>query len=138
MKLSLNEDWLATLIGLAIVAIVASGLIGPGPQNVTVRAEPGSGDGETILVIENARVTGRIGEQTVTVEGADQSLWFACRDGVISAVTLDELGTLAAPLPIELPINAALTLYNQCEQPASITYRTDAAIRFPLFNVFGR
>lgn len=38
----LNEDWLATLIGLAIVAIVGFGVLGPGAQSVALKADPGT------------------------------------------------------------------------------------------------
>lgn len=127
--MKLNEDWLATIIGLAMVAVVALGLIGPGPQNVTITAEPGETITRDVIERDNARITGRIGEEAVEIEG-DDAFAFICEAGAIRAQA--PLGAAATSG------RAALTLHNDCDQPASITYRTDAAIRWPLFNVFGR
>jgi hypothetical protein len=127
--MKLNEDWLATIIGLAIVAVVALGLIGPGPQNVTITAEPGETTARDVIDRQNARISGRIGAESVQVAG-DAGFTFVCDETGIHSLPWDA----AAPMSGNMP----LTLDNQCEQPASITYRTDAAIRWPLFNVLGR
>lgn len=127
--MKLNEDWLATIIGLGIVAVVALGLIGPGPQNVTITAEPGETITRDVIARDNARITGRIGEDSAQIESGD-TFSFVCE--------ADGIRTQSAQEGAPASGRAVLTLDNQCDQPASITYRTDAAIRFPLFNVFGR
>lgn len=38
--MKLNEDWLATFIGLGIVAVIGLGLLGPGPQRATLKPVP--------------------------------------------------------------------------------------------------
>ncbi len=127
--MKLNEDWLATIIGLALVAVVALGLLGPGPQNVTITAEPGEMTSREVIDRENARVTGRIGEDSVQIEGNGSSA-YACENAVLRALSSDAAVVASG--------RVTLTLDNQCDQPASITYRTDAALRWPLFNVLGR
>jgi hypothetical protein len=50
---TLNEDWLATIIGLAIVVIIALGVIGPGPQSITINAPAGETRTTTLLPLDN-------------------------------------------------------------------------------------
>lgn len=133
-RFSLTEDWLATIIGLIIVAVVALGLIGPGPQSVTLTAKPGETIKKTARPLDGWKASAALGGEKVTVTDAPKQLLdgqqypFTCADGTISA----EAGDLTA----SFPSGAHLVLTNNCDMDASITYSTSAAVRWPLFGIF--
>lgn len=133
-RFSLSEDWLATIIGLIIVAIVGLGLLGPGPQSVTLTAKPGETIEKTAKPRDGWKTSATIGGEKVTVADAPKQLFdgqpypFTCADGTISA----EAGDLTA----SFPSGAHLSLTNNCDADASITYTTSAAVRWPLFGIF--
>lgn len=131
---SLSEDWLATIIGLVIVAIVGLGLLGPGPQSVTLTAKPGETVEKTAKPLGGWKTSATIGGEKVTVTDAlkqlldSQQYPFTCADGTIKA----EAGDLTA----SYPSGAHLVLTNNCDADTSITLTTSAAVRWPLFGIF--
>lgn len=135
-RFSLSEDWLATIIGLIIVAVVASGLIGPGPQTVTLAAKPGETVEKTAKPSSGWKVSATIsGEKTAVADAPKQLLDgqqypFTCTNGTIAA----EAGDLTA----SFPSGAHLALTNNCDTEVIITYSTSAAVRWPLFGIFQR
>ncbi|MDX2140657.1 MAG: hypothetical protein SF123_21420 [Chloroflexota bacterium] len=145
---TLSEDWLATIIGLAIVAVVALGLLGPGPQNVTVRAEPGEFASAIVGDSFFRQVTICIGDTTTEINTQvgflnDVGYAFWCRGRGIQVIKQMDVRGIPELQDNDIIITPqfgrlSFWIQNDCDQPASITYRTDAAIRWPLFNVFGR
>lgn len=136
-RFSLSEDWLATIIGLLIVAIIGLGLIGPGPQTVTLKAAPGESVDKTARPHDGWKASATIGGEKAVVEGAPKQLVdaqlypFVCDGGQMAA----EAGDSSLSLPSG---GAYLTLTNNCDAEASLTYTTDYAIRWPLFGIFKR
>jgi hypothetical protein len=133
-RFSLSEDWLATIIGLIIVAIVGLGLLGPGPQSVILNAKPGKSVEKTARPPDGWKVSATIGGEKATIADAPKQLLdgqqypFTCNDGTISVQ--------AGDLTTSLPSGAHLMLTNNCNADAVITYTTSAAIRWPLFGIF--
>ncbi|MBI5671630.1 MAG: hypothetical protein HZC41_26860 [Chloroflexi bacterium] len=133
-RFSLSEDWLATIIGLVIVAIVGLGLLGPGPQSVTLTAKPGETVEKTARPLSGWKASATIGGEKITVADAPRQLSdgqqypFTCADGTIAA----EAGDLTA----SFPSGAHLVLTNNCAAEATITYTTSTAVRWPLFGIF--
>ncbi|NWG18312.1 MAG: hypothetical protein HXY41_16940 [Chloroflexi bacterium] len=136
-RFSLSEDWLATLIGLLIVAIIGLGLIGPGPQSVTLKAKPGESVDKTARSLDGWKVSATVGGEKAAVEGAPTQLLdaqvypFVCEGGQMIAEAVDS--SLSLP-----PGGTYLTLTNNCDAEVSLTYTTDYAIRWPLFGIFKR
>lgn len=130
----LSEDWLATIIGLIIVAVIGLGLLGPGPQTVTLKAQPGESAAQTAKPLNGWKASATLGGEKVTVADAPKQLFdgqpypFTCADGVIAAGTGDSTATF--------PSGAHLLLTNNCEAEAVLTYTTDYAIRWPVFGIF--
>lgn len=140
-KFTLSEDWLATLIGLAIVLIIALGVIGPGPQ--TLRLAAGAGETASLDIpavggwqvsVSMAGESASLAESSanvVDVQGG-AGYTFICGRGVVLA--LEEANGLDG---LEAG-QARLFLDNQCESEVIITYRHGYAIPWPLFNLFVR
>lgn len=136
----LSEDWLATLIGLAIVFIIGSGLLGPGAQNVSIRAEAGETGAAALRPLSGWRVSATLdGERTSEAEAptalnAGETTVITCHDGALSAqaATLPE-GVEAAPAG-----RAQIIVVNECEGVVSLTYQTSALVPWPVFNLFSR
>jgi hypothetical protein len=135
MNIKLNEDWLATLIGLLIVAVIGLGVLGPGPQNVTVNALPGEVDSAQVSPSAGAQVSALLGEAAVLVQDGGEGLLFLCEAGTIRVITAAEQASRRADVP---PDQGNFALINNCDQPAQITFKTSAALRWPLLNVFNR
>lgn len=139
----LSEDWLATIIGLVIVLVIGSGLLGPGPQNVSLKAEAGeSASGATVPAISGWKISGTLNGEKTTVENAPAVFestgvyLFQCDGDTLSLVGTLPLGTETvetAPAG-----KARLEFDNQCSAAASLTFTTDAAIRWPIFNLLAR
>jgi hypothetical protein len=134
----LSEDWLATIIGLAIVLIIGAGLLGPGPQNVTITAPPGETAELEVLPLSNWQVTATLGGESTSIENAWTSLGngqvyaYSCHDSVITGESPvgDDTGTLSS--------RALVVIINECDAEIRLTQRTNAAIPWPVFGLFGR
>lgn len=135
----LNEDWLATLIGLALVAIVGFGLLGPGAQSVALKADPGAtaakearalGGWSVSIKLDGAKVDGVDAPKALT---AGRNYVFTCANGVVS-VTESE----TPPDGVSAPGagRAQLVAVNNCDAPLDLGYSTGALVRWPLFNIF--
>jgi len=139
----LSEDWLATIIGLVIVLVIGAGLLGPGPQNVSLKAEAGeSASGATVPAISGWKISGTLNGEKAAIENAPTALestsvyLFQCDGDTLSLVGTLPLGTETvetAPAG-----KARLEFDNQCSAAASLTFTTDAAIRWPIFNLLAR
>ncbi len=131
-RLALSEDWQATLIGLALVAVIGLGLAGPGPQTVTLTAAPGAVAAGSAPAAGGWKTSATLDGQQVTVTGATAALaagsqyQYVCRDG---AVTVDVAAGAGAP---------QLTLANDCAAEVTLTLARGSAIPWPLFGVFAR
>ena len=66
-RFKLTEDWLATLIGLAIVLIIALGLLGPGAQTVTVEVAPGETVSQEVPALTGWQVPASTGAERLTI-----------------------------------------------------------------------
>lgn len=135
----LNEDWLATLIGLALVVILGFGLLGPGAQNVALKADPGAtaakearalGGWAVSVKLDGAKVEGVEAPKTLA-DG--QTYVFTCADG---AVTLAESATPPDGVNAPAAGKAQLVLVNNCDAPLDLAYSIGALVRWPLFNIF--
>lgn len=137
--LRLNEDWLATLIGLALVVIVGLGLLGPGAQSVAIKADPGAsaakearalGGWSVSVKLDGAKVEGVSAPKALT---AGSTYIFTCADG---AVTVAESAT--PPDGVNAPASgkAQLVVVNDCAAPLELSYSIGALVRWPLFNIF--
>jgi hypothetical protein len=136
-----SEDWVATFIGLSIVLIIGVGLLGPGPQTVKLTAAAGKTTSAQLLPLSDWRVSATIGETSASVENsitaltAGSTVVITCREGILSAKAADVL-----PSGIEVPVadRAQIVLANQCAADVAVSYRTSAAIPWPVFNLFNR
>jgi hypothetical protein len=135
----INEDWLATLIGLALVVVVGFGLLGPGAQSVALSADPGASAANEARAVGGWGVSLKLDGETVngvaapTALSAGRSYVFTCDNG---AVSVSESET--PPAGVAAPANgrAQLVLVNNCDAPLSLTYSIGALVRWPLFNLF--
>jgi len=140
-RFSLSEDWLATLIGLILVAVVGFGLLGPGAQSRKLEANAGeSAPAAYLLPIAGWKASATLGGEKVTVEGAPTALApdsvtaFVCANGQL---TLDpELAATISARPEGG--KATVLLVNQCDGKVVLTYATDPIIRWPLFGLLAR
>ncbi|MBL8156481.1 MAG: hypothetical protein JNM70_20040 [Anaerolineae bacterium] len=136
-----SEDWLATFIGLAIVLIIGAGLLGPGPQTANLTAAAGETKSAQLLPLSGWRVTATLGGTSATVENsisaltAGSTVVITCREGTLTAQAAEVL-----PSGLEAPAanRAQIVLANECAADAAVSYRTSAAIPWPVFNVFNR
>jgi hypothetical protein len=135
----LSEDWLATIIGLAIVLVIGLGLIGPGPQNVTITAPPGEESQRAVLPLKTWQVSATLGGEAASIENAwtalngGQAYFYTCRDGVITGEEQPPAGDMGTVSSRSLVI-----ITNECDQEVIITQRTNPAIPWPVFGLFGR
>lgn len=137
----LSEDWLATIIGLVIVFVVGSGLLGPGAQNVSIRAEAGETTSAALRPVSGWRVSATLNGERASIIDAPtdlangQNVVVRCIDGELlaqSEITIPE--GLSAP-PED---RAQVIVVNECAATVSVTYQTNALIPWPLFNLFSR
>lgn len=133
-RLTLPEDWQATLVGLAIVTVIGLGLIGPGPQTITLTAAPGAAADAAAPAAAGWKASAVLGGDSVPVDGtaaatlvAGSVYAFTCRDGAVALeVRAAEVGQ---PL---------LTLVNACAAEAVVTLKRDYAIPWPVFGLLAR
>lgn len=132
-KLSLSEDWQATIIGLVIVAVIGLGLIGPGPQTVTLKAAAGAAVEMSAPAAGGWKTSAALDGDKVDVAGAVSALaagsayTFTCRDGAVALETSAADGG-----------QPRLTLENACAGEAVVTLKRDNAVPWPLFGWFAR
>lgn len=132
-RLALSEDWQATLIGLAIVALISLGLIGPGPQTVTLKAAAGAATESSAPAANGWKMSATLDGEKVDLTGAASALAagsvyaFICRDGAVAV----EMAAAAAGEP-------QLTLTNACAGEVVVTLTRSNAIPWPLFGLFAR
>lgn len=132
---TLSEDWQATLIGLAIVAVIGLGLIGPGPQTVTLKAAagaaaeasaPAAGGWKTSATLDGAKVD--VAGAVSSALAAGSLYAFTCQDGALALEAAAENGAGTAQI----------ALANECAGEAVVTLKRDNAIPWPLFGLFAR
>lgn len=140
-RFSLSEDWLATLIGLSIVAIVGFGLLGPGAQSRKLEADAGeSAPAAYLLPISGWKASATLDGEKVAVEGAPGTLApgsvtaFVCANGQLAADAELAATILARPEDSK----ATVLLVNNCDGKVVLTYTTDPIIRWPLFGLLAR
>ncbi|MBL8145344.1 MAG: hypothetical protein JNL34_03075 [Anaerolineae bacterium] len=145
-RFSLSEDWLATLIGLLLVAVIGFGLLGPGAQSHKLTAAAGESANAYALPIGGWKAAFTVDGEKVTVADAPTSLEpesadaparvvaFTCADGQL-ALDPDLAATISARPEGG---KATLLLVNDCDVPVTVTYTTDPIVRWPLFNLFAR
>lgn len=134
----LSEDWIATGIGLLIVLIIGTGLIGPGAQNATLKAQAGESAQAALLALDGWQIGSEgaaVPANPVSRLVAGAAYQYQCTEGQMTAQQLDAL-----PDGINPPGagKALVLLQNDCEQAITLTYRRDAALRWPLFGLLGR
>lgn len=140
-KFTLSEDWQATLIGVAIVLIIGFGVLGAGPQTVRLTAAAGETQTIALLPISGWSVSAALDGATIPLADAPRNLTegstylFTCANGTLTA---DPNPALQDVLTLPPAGRAQLLLVNDCAGEVTITYRTSAAIRWPLFNLFSR
>lgn len=128
-----SEDWQATLIGLAIVAVIGLGLIGPGPQTVTLKAAAGAVAEASAPAAGGWKISAKLGSDTVNIGGAVPVLaagsvyTFTCRDGAVVLETVTSDGK-----------QPQLSLVNACADEVVVTLKRDNAIPWPVFGWFAR
>lgn len=129
----LNEDWLATIVGLLIVASAGLGLFGSGPQTMSITAAPEETASTDINGTGGWSVSARMGDKTITVIDAYTRLYdstaysYVCENGEVSASGED--------LTLSLQ-DALVSLTNNCDSALTLTYRKGNAIPWPLFGLF--
>lgn len=132
MKLNLAEDWQATLAGLAMVAAIGLGLVGPGPQTVTLTAAPGAAAEAFAPAAGGWKISAALDGESIYMAGgaalaAGGVYEFICRDGAL---------TLAAGAADGG--QARLTLANECAGDVALTLKRENAIPWPLFGLLAR
>lgn len=136
---TLNEDWLATLVGLALVVIIGFGLLGPGAQSVALKADPGAtaakearalGGWGVSVKLDGAKVEGVDAPKTLA---AGSTYVFTCANG---AVTVAESATPPEGVNAPAAGKAQLVVVNTCDAPLELSYSIGALVRWPLFNIF--
>lgn len=137
----LSEDWQATLIGLLIVALIGSGIFGPGGQNVSVKAAAGASGVTSLRPLSGWQVSATLAgdklvpESPATTAVAGESVILVCREG---ALMRGDGSLVPADTPRPPEDRAQLVLVNQCDGEVVVTYRTSALIPWPVFNLFSR
>lgn len=136
--LTLNEDWLATLVGLVIVLIVGAGLLGPGAQNVTLQAASFESVSQDVRAMDGWQASATLGGERVsivdapTIFEAGGHYTFTCLQGGLTAARTD-----APPEGVALPPDhARITLSNECQAGVSLSLRTNPIIPWPVFRLF--
>ncbi|MCL4249293.1 MAG: hypothetical protein KJ065_14190 [Anaerolineae bacterium] len=135
----LSEDWLATIVGLVIVAVLGFGLLGPGALSVKLSAAPGASVDGTARALSGWKASATLGSEALALP-ADMPTRFenqtvyalTCANGAISANATQDL-TLSYP-----PDGALLTLDNQCDGDLVVTFTTDPILRWAPFGLFTR
>ncbi|MCC6613819.1 MAG: hypothetical protein IT320_10100 [Anaerolineae bacterium] len=135
----LSEDWLATIVGLALVLVIGFGLLGPGAQSLKLSAAPGETvDGSTRVMSgwkASATLNGDALALPVNIPTRfdNQTVYtLTCANGAISASATQDL-TLSYP-----PDGALLALNNECDGDVVVTYTTDPILQWAPFGLFTR
>jgi hypothetical protein len=136
----LNEDWLATVIGLILALIIGLGLLGAGQQSVAVNAAPGKNAARPANAVGGWAVSATIGDKKVTIADAPKQLErgktyvITCKDGALTAVlAADTLPEGITPAPAD---RAQIAIANTCDAEVRLTYSVGAVVPYPLFRLF--
>lgn len=133
MMPKLKEDWLATIVGLLIVASVGLGLVGSGPQTVNIQADPGETTTQDIKAIGGWSVSATLADEAAPVTDAYTRLSYStaydyvCENGTVTASGED------MTLSIE---ESLVSITNNCDAVVKLTYKMGNAIPWPLFKWF--
>lgn len=138
---TLSEDWLATLIGLAIVFIIGAGVLGPGPQSEKVSAAAGETTGTDVRALDDWKISATLDGKKVPISGAITDLGkgdraiYVCVEGAIRISDADELD-VSAEVSAPKKNRAQVVLVNSCDAKVVLSLTTDPAIRWPVFELF--
>lgn len=136
-SLKVSEDWLATIVGLAIVLVIGIGVFGPGPQTAKLTTAAGESVSTEVLARDDWKVSATIGGEKTTIAMSYTALdsgkvyAYECLDGQITPIaeTLDTATREDAD-------KALISLQNNCDAKVVLTYQTDLAILWPIFGLF--
>jgi hypothetical protein len=134
----LSEDWVATFIGLAIVLVIGTGLLGPGLHSVKLTATPGKTVSTSAPALDGWAISVTLDGEEVTVQDAfttletDTNYDYTCRDGAITAEVLADIPILN-PLPEG---QAEIFITNECAAAVIVSYKISSAIPWPVFGLF--
>jgi hypothetical protein len=136
-KINLTEDWLATIVGLLLVAVIGLGALGPGAQSVALSADAGATTSAALRPLAGWSLSAKLGGNAVTLADAPtafvagQVVVITCRDGALS---------LSPDVPDGVPAppegRAQVMLVNACDTGVTLTFTTRALIPWPMFNWF--
>jgi hypothetical protein len=134
----LTEDWLATSLGIIIVLVLGLGVLGSGPQDVALSAGAGSDAHTGALAQDGWRVSATLGDEAVEVMEAPGAFEegevyvFVCQEGRLHYRPAIE----AADYPDPDEDKALLVMDNRCDDEVSLTFSTEPAVRWPIFDIF--
>lgn len=139
-RFTLSEDWIATLIGLALVLIVGSGLFGPGPQSEKVSAEAAETTLTEVKAVDSWSLNAKMGDTKLPIRRpvsnlADgQRVIYTCTDNVLERSEAASLPPGEYPDPASG--HAQVAVINTCPAAVTLTLKTDYAVRWPAFGLF--
>jgi hypothetical protein len=127
----LTEDWLATIVGLALVLIIGLGLLGPGGQTVALVAAPGATQAATLRPSSGWKVSATLNNAKIDVKDAPTSL-----EGGKSYVMTCQDGALSLKVEGAPPNQVQLFVINHCDSDVTLTYTMNPVIPWPIFKIF--
>lgn len=138
-RFKLSQDWLATLVGLAMVGVIGAGLLGPGPHSLTLTAAPGETVSVQADVLDGWRVTGELeadtGAQTL-LDDAPVRLTDSADLAYTCTSDASDLSVDTRPALNNGDGESTITLVNTCDHTVTLAFSIDAAIVWPLFGIF--
>lgn len=138
---TLSEDWLATIIGLALALVIGLGALGPGQQTVTLNAEANAITAQSTLAISGWNVAATLAGKAISLASAPKSLQtgatyvITCENDALTAV---QAADQALPEGVSAAaINRAqIAVVNKCAEAVRVTYTSGASVPYPLFRIF--
>jgi hypothetical protein len=140
VRFNLSEDWVSTLIGLVVVLVIGSGLIGPGPQSEKVSADVGKTIQENVKAVDGWSLSAKQGDVSLPIHNpvtdldGGQRVMYICADGVLEVSESVDLPPDEFPGPDD--DHAQVILMNYCAETVTLTLKTDYVIRWPAFGLF--
>jgi hypothetical protein len=119
--MKLSEDWQATILGLVIVAIIGLGLLGPGPQNVVIKAAAGETKSAEIKEGVSYQISATVDGEKAVLPPASYSI--ICQDNQLTANDQQA---------------GQFMVINNCDREVVLTMKSNPAIPWPVFNIFSR
>ncbi len=138
-RFKLSQDWQATIAGLFLVAIIGSGLIGPGPHRVTLTAAPGETISASAKTVDGWRVMATLGEgdeASTILDASDVALDDTTDWTYVCESVSDGLQFSMQDAEIMGDGQSVITLANGCDEPITMRLTIDAFIIWPLFGLF--